>query len=147
MGEVQYIYADIGSSRAQVAFSSIVHAMFKRGLMALVRWVSRDDGEPKMGICKAEPGDVDYMMWVQVSTTQGLWLDLTIYAAPRSHSLRTSGVTVFPRWIGMFRKKAKCYKCIPTSQRATWKLLWTAGWTAWTSQTPVQKTKMGWYQT
>lgn len=67
MSEVQYIYADVGSSRAQVAFSSIVHAMFKKGLMALVRWVSRDDAEPKMGVCKAEPGEVDYMMWVQVS--------------------------------------------------------------------------------
>ncbi|KAL5640802.1 hypothetical protein ACGC1H_001326 [Rhizoctonia solani] len=66
MGEVQYIYADIGSSRAQVAFSSIVHAMFKKGFMAVVRWVNRDDSDPKMGVCKAEPGEVDYMMWVQV---------------------------------------------------------------------------------
>ncbi|CAE6491403.1 unnamed protein product [Rhizoctonia solani] len=66
MGEVQYIYADIGSSRAQVAFSSIVHAMFKKGLMAIVRWVNRDDSDPKMGVCKAEPGEVDYLMWVQI---------------------------------------------------------------------------------
>ncbi|KAG9127750.1 ATP-dependent DNA helicase II subunit 2 [Ceratobasidium sp. 392] len=66
MGEVQYIYADVGSSRAQVAFSSIVHAMFKKGLMALVRWISRDDSDPKMGVCKAEPGEVDYLMWVQI---------------------------------------------------------------------------------
>ncbi|KEP54595.1 putative ATP-dependent DNA helicase II subunit 2, related protein [Rhizoctonia solani 123E] len=66
MSEVQYIYADIGSSRAQVAFSSIVHAMFKKGFMAVVRWVNRDDSDPKMGVCKAEPGEVDYMMWVQI---------------------------------------------------------------------------------
>ncbi|QRW05625.1 ATP-dependent DNA helicase II subunit 2, related protein [Ceratobasidium sp. AG-Ba] len=72
MSEVQYIYADVGSARAQVAFSSIVHAMFKKGLMALVRWVSRDDAEPKMGICKAEPGEVDYMMWVQVPFAEDL---------------------------------------------------------------------------
>ncbi|CUA73760.1 ATP-dependent DNA helicase II subunit 2 [Rhizoctonia solani] len=66
LGEVQYIYADVGSSRAQVAFSSIVHAMFKKGFMAVVRWVNRDDSDPKMGICKAEPGEADYMMWVQI---------------------------------------------------------------------------------
>ncbi|KAG8743939.1 ATP-dependent DNA helicase II subunit 2 [Ceratobasidium sp. 414] len=72
MGEVQYIYADIGSSRAQVAFSSIVHAMFKKGLMALVRWVSRNDSDPKMGVCRAEPGEVDYLMWVQVPFAEDL---------------------------------------------------------------------------
>jgi ATP-dependent DNA helicase 2 subunit 2 len=84
MSEVQYIYADIGSSRAQVAFSSIVHAMFKKGLMALVRWVSRDDGEPKMGVCKAEPGEVDYMMWVQVSVSDHFrGLNSIIYAVHR----------------------------------------------------------------
>ncbi|KAF8708422.1 SPOC domain-like protein, partial [Rhizoctonia solani] len=78
MGEVQYIYADVGSSRAQVAFSSIVHAMFKQGLMALVRWVNRDDSDPKMGVCKAEPGEVDYMMWVQVPFAE----DIRHYSFP-----------------------------------------------------------------
>ncbi|CAE6456567.1 unnamed protein product [Rhizoctonia solani] len=78
IGEVQYIYADVGSSRAQVAFSSIVHAMFKQGLMALVRWVNRDDSDPKMGVCKAEPGEVDYMMWVQVPFAE----DIRRYSFP-----------------------------------------------------------------
>ncbi|KAG8758277.1 ATP-dependent DNA helicase II subunit 2 [Ceratobasidium sp. 423] len=72
MGEIQYIYADVGSSRAQVAFSSIVHAMFKKHLMALVRWVNRDDSDPKMGVCRAEPGEVDCMMWVQVPFSEDI---------------------------------------------------------------------------
>ncbi|KAJ1310918.1 hypothetical protein OPQ81_009430 [Rhizoctonia solani] len=78
MGEVQYIYADVGSSRAQVAFSSIVHAMFKKGLMALVRWVNREDSDPKIGVCKAEPGEVDCMMWVQVPYAE----DIRRYSFP-----------------------------------------------------------------
>jgi ATP-dependent DNA helicase 2 subunit 2 len=110
MGEVQYIYADVGSSRAQVAFSSIVHAMFKQGLMALVRWVNRDDSDPKMGVCKAEPGEVDYMMWVQVSTDAAdMWSSLTMYAPStfRSHSRKISGTTAFLHWNDMSQKKAK----------------------------------------
>lgn len=67
MGEVQYIWADPGSPRQQVALSSIAQAMTRTKVMAIGRMVSRDGVDPKMGVitpCTFE--NVDCMLWVQV---------------------------------------------------------------------------------
>ncbi|KAF8575921.1 ku80-like protein [Ramaria rubella] len=65
IGEVQYVWADPDSSREQVAFSSIVQAMFEKQAMAIVRWVSKSD--PKMGILMPRMlDDVDCFLLVQV---------------------------------------------------------------------------------
>jgi ATP-dependent DNA helicase 2 subunit 2 len=67
IGETQYIFADPSSSKAQVALSSIVQAMFVKGSMAVVRWVTADGHEPKMGICAPRTATtVDYLVFVQV---------------------------------------------------------------------------------
>ena len=68
MGEVYYVWADPASPMQQVALSSIAQAMFRKGAMAIARWVSKDDMDPKMGVlypCVFQ--DVDALMWVQVS--------------------------------------------------------------------------------
>lgn len=88
MGEVYYIFGDKTIPRAQVAFSSLVQAMqgFERKrehkadededmdkdeqpdpVLAIVRFVSRDNSEPKMGVALARSTDkIDYMVWVRV---------------------------------------------------------------------------------
>lgn len=70
MGEVQYIWADPGSPRQQVALSSIVQGMAQVKVMAVGRMVSRDGMDPKMGVlapCSFEK--VDCLLWVQVRVT------------------------------------------------------------------------------
>ena len=71
MGEVQYIWADPGSPRQQVALSSIVYGMTQVKVMAIGRMVSRDGMDPKMGVlmpCSFEK--VDCLLWVQVCDDQ-----------------------------------------------------------------------------
>ena len=71
MGEVQYIWADPGSPRQQVALSSIVQGMARAKVIAFGRMVSRDGMDPKMGVltpCSFEK--VDSLLWVQVCVRQ-----------------------------------------------------------------------------
>ena len=52
----------------QVALSSMVQAMYEKGVMAIARWVSRDDMDPKMGVLYPSVfEEVDCLLWVQVS--------------------------------------------------------------------------------
>ncbi|KAI0762418.1 SPOC like C-terminal domain-containing protein [Fomes fomentarius] len=68
MGEVYYIWADPTSPLQQVALSSVVQAMYEKGVMAIARWVSRDDMDPKMGVLLPSVfQDIDCFLWVQVS--------------------------------------------------------------------------------
>ncbi|KAF8523097.1 SPOC domain-like protein [Hysterangium stoloniferum] len=65
IGEVQYVWASPDSAREQIAFSSIVQAMFEKGAMAIARWAGR--GDPKMGVLMPRMlDDVDCFLWVQV---------------------------------------------------------------------------------
>lgn len=67
MGEVQYIWADPGSPQQQVALSSIVQAMYDKGVYAIARWVSRDGMDPKMGVLAPNIfTKIDCLLWVQV---------------------------------------------------------------------------------
>lgn len=68
MGEVYYVWAEPTSPMQQVALSSIVQAMYEKGVMAIAKWVSRDDMDPKMGVlCPSVFEDIDCFLWVQVS--------------------------------------------------------------------------------
>ncbi|OBZ80021.1 ATP-dependent DNA helicase II subunit 2 [Grifola frondosa] len=67
MGEVQYIWADPDSAVQQAALSSIVQAMYEKGVIAIAKWVSRDGMDPKMGVlspCVFE--EADCLLWVQM---------------------------------------------------------------------------------
>lgn len=81
MGEVYYIFGDKGVPRAQVALSSLVQAMLgftkkshgedeeeeSAPVLAIVRLVSRNGSEPKMGVALARSTDtLDYLVWVRV---------------------------------------------------------------------------------
>jgi ATP-dependent DNA helicase 2 subunit 2 len=68
MGEVYYVWADPGAVQQQIAMSSVVQAMYEKNVMAIARWVNRDDADPKMGVlapCVFE--SVDCFLWTQVS--------------------------------------------------------------------------------
>ncbi|KAG1832906.1 SPOC domain-like protein [Suillus subalutaceus] len=67
MGEVQYVWADPGAPQQQVALSSIVQAMYEKGVLAIARWVSKDGMDPKMGVLEARVDpNIDYLLWVQM---------------------------------------------------------------------------------
>ncbi|KAG1738615.1 SPOC domain-like protein [Suillus paluster] len=67
MGEVQYIWADPGSPQQQVALSSIVQAMYEKGVLAIARWVSKDGMDPKMGVLSPSIfTNIDCLLWVQM---------------------------------------------------------------------------------
>lgn len=67
MSEVQYVWADPSSGEQQIIFSSLVQAMLARDVAAIVRWVSRDAGDPKMGVLIPRDFEkVDCFLWVQV---------------------------------------------------------------------------------
>ncbi|KAF8323293.1 SPOC domain-like protein [Clavulina sp. PMI_390] len=85
MGEVYYIFGDKGTPKSQVAFSSLVQAMVnftRKGddgdevsdpMMAIVRYVSRDGSDPKMGIAIARSLEkVDYMVFVKMPFAEDL---------------------------------------------------------------------------
>jgi ATP-dependent DNA helicase 2 subunit 2 len=67
MGDVYYVWADPGTAQSQIALSSVVQAMYEKNVMAIARWVSKDDGDPKMGVlspCVFEK--VDCFLFTQV---------------------------------------------------------------------------------
>lgn len=79
MSEVQFLWADTSSGKAQVEFSSIVQAMHQRDLVAVSRWVTRDNGDPRMGILIPRLWEnIDSLSWVQVrfKVVQGLGMSL-----------------------------------------------------------------------
>ncbi|KAF8845541.1 ku80-like protein [Paxillus ammoniavirescens] len=67
MSEVWYVYASPTSVPDQLAFSSIVQAMYEKGVLAIARMVTRDGADPKMGVLSPVvwPG-VDVLLWVQM---------------------------------------------------------------------------------
>ena len=73
MGEVRFVWPDLTSPKAQIQFSSLVEGMALRDMVAVVRWVLKDQADPVIGLCVPEmdyPGEdrrLDYMFWVKVS--------------------------------------------------------------------------------
>jgi ATP-dependent DNA helicase 2 subunit 2 len=69
MGEVYYVWADPGAAQQQIAMSSIVQAMSEKNVMAIGRWVNRDDADPKMGVLSPCMFDgIDCFLWTQASS-------------------------------------------------------------------------------
>ncbi|KAL7422191.1 ATP-dependent DNA helicase yku80 [Cryptotrichosporon argae] len=71
IGEVRFVWPDLTSPRGQIQFSSLVTAMVLRDMVAVVRWVNKDDSEPAIGVCvPAQEFDdgkqLDYMFWVKL---------------------------------------------------------------------------------
>ncbi|KAJ7630413.1 SPOC domain-like protein [Roridomyces roridus] len=65
MGEVQYIWGDPKDPMQEVAVSSIAQAMYEKGVMAIARWVTTENKDPKMGVLSPYIGtDVDCLLWV-----------------------------------------------------------------------------------
>lgn len=73
MGEVRFVWPDTTTAKSQIQFSSLVEGMHLRRMCAVVRWVTKENSEPALGICVPDfnfPGDdkrLDYMFWCQVS--------------------------------------------------------------------------------
>ena len=78
MGEVRFVWPDMTSQKAQIQFSSLVEAMTIREMVAVVRWVLKDQADPVIGLCvpESEYPDVgkrlDYMFWVKVGLPQSV---------------------------------------------------------------------------
>jgi ATP-dependent DNA helicase 2 subunit 2 len=76
MGEVRFVWPDLTSPKAQIQFSSLVEGMALRDMVAVVRWVQKDQADPVIGVCVPEmeyPGEerrLDYMFWVKVCPSQ-----------------------------------------------------------------------------
>ena len=67
MGEISYVFGSPTSVPEQLAFSSVVQAMFDKGVLAIARMVRTDSGEPKMGVLSPVPwGNLDMLLWAQV---------------------------------------------------------------------------------
>lgn len=72
IGEVTYIWPDPEDSKSQVQLSAIVQAMESKGAAAIVRYVSKNGSEPKIGLAKPmtwkdEKLNVEFLYWVKVS--------------------------------------------------------------------------------
>ncbi|KIJ59827.1 hypothetical protein HYDPIDRAFT_118081 [Hydnomerulius pinastri MD-312] len=67
MSELSYIYGSPSSAPDQLAFSSIVQAMYEKGVLAIARMVLRDGADPKMGVLSPVVWEkVDVLLWVQM---------------------------------------------------------------------------------
>ncbi|KAI6153115.1 SPOC domain-like protein [Pisolithus tinctorius] len=67
LSEVYYVFADPTSAPDQIAFSSVVQAMFEKGFLAIARMVRTDGSEPKMGVLSPTVWPkVDLFLWVQL---------------------------------------------------------------------------------
>ncbi|KAK4688057.1 ATP-dependent DNA helicase 2 subunit 2, partial [Tremellales sp. Uapishka_1] len=72
MGEVRYIWPELKSPKAQIQFSSLVQAMHEKDMVAVVRWVLKDNGDPVVGMCVPQfavtglDQRIDYMFWVKL---------------------------------------------------------------------------------
>lgn len=66
MSELSYVYAS-ASVPDQLAFSSMVQAMYDKGVLAIARMVKTEGADPKMGILSPVVWpNVDILLWVQV---------------------------------------------------------------------------------
>ena len=89
MGEVRFVWPDLTSPKAQIQFSSLVEGMALRNMVAVVRWVLKDQAEPVIGLCLPEmdyPGDekrLDYMFWVKVRSISERHVHADLLAAFR----------------------------------------------------------------
>jgi ATP-dependent DNA helicase 2 subunit 2 len=80
MSEVQFLWADQATGKAQVAFSALVHAMFQKDLVALTRFTTRSGPDPKMGILTPRIWEeIDSLTWVQVSSPRMVHHTLMTY--------------------------------------------------------------------
>ncbi|KAI5986333.1 SPOC like C-terminal domain-containing protein [Pisolithus albus] len=67
LSEVFYVFATPTSAPDQIAFSSIVQAMYERGVLAIARMVRSDGTEPKMGVLSPIVWPkVDLLLWAQM---------------------------------------------------------------------------------
>ncbi|BEJ02117.1 hypothetical protein CcaverHIS631_0607990 [Cutaneotrichosporon cavernicola] len=72
IGEVRYLWPDLASGRAQIQFSAFVSALFTTGLVAVTRFVTRDNAEPALGVAIPQIdylGDdkrLDLMYWIRL---------------------------------------------------------------------------------
>lgn len=92
LGEVQYVWADPSSGHSQIAFSSMVQAMLSQGVVAIARWVSRDDMDPKMGLLiPRDSENVDCFLWLQMPFAD----DVRKYSFPSlEHLVSQKGETI-----------------------------------------------------
>lgn len=67
MGEVQYIWGNPDNPTAQCALSSVVQAMYEKGVLAVGRWVTGDGRDPRMGVMSPALFEkVHCLLWVPV---------------------------------------------------------------------------------
>ncbi|KAJ3774869.1 SPOC domain-like protein [Lentinula raphanica] len=85
MGEVQYIWGNPDNPTAQCAISSIVQAMYEKGVLAVGRWVTGDGRDPKMGVMSPALFEkVHCLLWVPMPFAD----DLRKYTFPSLNELR-----------------------------------------------------------
>ncbi|KAJ3980021.1 SPOC domain-like protein [Lentinula detonsa] len=85
MGEVQYIWGNPDNPTAQCALSSIVQAMYEKGVLAVGRWVTADGRDPKMGVMSPALFEkVHCLLWVPMPFAD----DVRKYTFPSLHELR-----------------------------------------------------------
>ncbi|KAI6165394.1 SPOC domain-like protein [Pisolithus thermaeus] len=67
LSEVSYVFATPTSAPDQIAFSSVVQAMYEKGVLAIARMVRIDGAEPKMGVLSSVVWPkLDLLLWVQM---------------------------------------------------------------------------------
>jgi len=145
MGEVQYIWADPASPQQQVALSSIVQAMYEKGVYAIARWTSKDGMDPKMGVLAPNViGKIDFFLWVQVCLRPLLTLSTkTELGYARCRLQMTSANTLSPHSRISSQKAAKKLQSTPISRQKSNLKLWTNSLTQWTLWTQARKTMRG----
>ncbi|KAJ4485400.1 SPOC domain-like protein [Lentinula aciculospora] len=85
MGEVQYIWGNPDNPTAQCAISSIVQAMYEKGVLAVGRWVTGDGRDPRMGAMSPALFDkVHCLLWVPMPFAD----DIRKYTFPSLNELR-----------------------------------------------------------
>ena len=68
MGEVRFIWAELGDHHSQIQMSAVVQAMVQKDYIAIVRTVDKINSPPKVGVCKPviDADQLHYLYWVQV---------------------------------------------------------------------------------
>ncbi|KAJ4465497.1 SPOC domain-like protein [Lentinula edodes] len=85
MGEVQYIWGNPDNPTAQCALSSVVQAMYEKGVLAVGRWVTGDGRDPKMGVMSPALFEkVHCLLWVPMPFAD----DVRKYTFPSLDELR-----------------------------------------------------------
>ncbi|XP_006454821.1 hypothetical protein AGABI2DRAFT_148177 [Agaricus bisporus var. bisporus H97] len=103
MGEIQYIWAEPTDPQQQVALSSMVQAMREKECVAIARWVSRDDMDPKMGVLYPEAFErVECFLWAQM---------------PFADDIRKYGFASLDKLISKNGEEIKSHPYIPTESQ------------------------------